>query len=72
MCTDCDWSTYLHIARDASQRADDIPERGEDFVASVQETLNDIAEWIEENAHVSGKQAAAIENMAAGVERWLD
>lgn len=72
MCADCSWPLYLQTAQAASAAADDIPERGEDFAAGVQATLNDIADWIGENEHITEPQIEAIENMRAGINKWLD
>ena len=48
------------------------PQRGAaDFVASVGEKLDNMAEWIEDKEHVTPAQEEAIENMIAGAEKWL-
>ena len=51
---------------------EDIPERGSDFAASVSEKAADIGRSIEEHGTVTSNQLAALENMMAGVERWIN
>lgn len=51
---------------------EDIPERGSDFAASVSEKAADIGRSIEEHGTVTSNQLAALENMMAGVSRWID
>lgn len=49
-----------------------VPERGEDFASSVLEKVESIRDWIEENDHVTEKQLKSLENMEAGVLRWVE
>lgn len=51
--------------------ANAIPERGEDFANSVIEKTESMMEWIDSNSRVTEKMAEALENMRAGVDRWL-
>ena len=51
--------------------ADEVPERGEDFAASVAEKLQSISETIESRDYVTEAQDVAIENMIAGLEKWI-
>lgn len=51
-------------------RIADLPEEADDFAASVTEKLESMAEWIEENAHVTPKMKTAIDNMGAAVAKW--
>lgn len=52
--------------------SENIPERGADFAASVSEKASDIGRTIEERGVVTSNQLAALENMMAGVSRWID
>jgi hypothetical protein len=67
-----DWEQALKDISEALGMIDDLPERAEDFGQSVQMKLDDMAGWIEENERVTPAQLDAIENMKAGLERWLD
>lgn len=49
-----------------------LPERAEDFAASVIEKAESMSEWIDANSRVTEKIASALENMRVGVDRWLD
>lgn len=51
---------------------DEIPERGEEFAESVREKAADIGNTIEERQFVTDSQLRALENMLAGVNRWID
>lgn len=53
-------------------RVYELPDAGVDFGRSVQEKLESMAEWIDENQHVTPRQLKAIKNMGQGVERWLE
>ena len=72
MCQECDWEDALEQCQAIEELIDDLPERAEDFADSVLEKIQSIASWIEEKEHVTEGQLAAIENMHAGVSRWLE
>ena len=72
MCRDCDWEDFL---ADADRVLDDIPslpDRASEFSHSVQERIEGIVAWVEDNEHVTPKQKQALENMSNGVQAWLD
>lgn len=72
MCEECGWPAALERIAEGKALLDEIEaEAAEDFVASVGEKLDDMAEWIAEKKHVTPAQEQAIENMLAGTERWL-
>jgi hypothetical protein len=50
---------------------DSIPDQGEDFRESVREKVEGMREWIEEHMQVTAKMVVALENMRAGVNRWM-
>lgn len=52
--------------------ADDVPERGEKYAESVREKAADIAERVEEMNFVTQGQLGALENMHAGLCRWVE
>ncbi len=54
------------------ERVAELPERAGDFAASVEEKLIDMAVWIEKNGAVTLSQQPAIENVDAGVAKWLE
>ena len=43
-----------------------------DFAESIAMKAGGIADWIENNHHVTDKQQEALENMKAGAERWQE
>ena len=49
----------------------DIPERGEEFAASVLEKAKDIVGRATSNAHISAAQLEALHNMKAGLQKWV-
>ena len=66
-----DWEESLELAQETLKKLDDLPEAAEDFSISVEEKLKSMIEGIEEYSDVTEPVAQAIENMAAGVDRWL-
>jgi uncharacterized protein YfkK (UPF0435 family) len=66
-----DWEQALEEISEALEMVDGLPEKAEDFGHSVQEKLENMACWIEEHESVTPAQLSAIENMKAGLERWL-
>ena len=49
-----------------------IPDAGADFAESVEEKLSSIRETISKKGRVTDRQEDAIENMGAGVMKWVD
>jgi hypothetical protein len=62
----------LSLADQIESMADEVPERGQEFADSVRGRAAEIAETIEERGSVTENQMAALENMAAGLQRWID
>ena len=65
-------------ANSASEQCDRIldlceqlPSRAEDFGVSIIEKIESIREWITTHDHVTDAQQEALDNMEAGVEKWL-
>lgn len=50
---------------------DELPSRAEEFGESVREKVQSIRDCITQNGHVTDAQQEALDNMEAGVERWL-
>jgi hypothetical protein len=48
-----------------------LPDRAQDFGESVQEKVESIQAWIEDNERVSEAQQTALDNMESGIDRWL-
>lgn len=51
---------------------EDLPETAFDFGESVGEKVRGIAQTIERTNEVTKPQQSALDNMQAGVERWLE
>lgn len=51
---------------------DGLSERAEGFVSSKKTIVSGIVEWIEENQHVTEKQAETLCDVRSKVDRWLD
>lgn len=62
----------IEFCEELIEDARSLPERAEDFAASVIEKTESISEWIDANSVVTEKMAEALENMRRGVDRWLD
>ena len=67
-----EWRKRLDQCDEIMDLLDELPERAEDFAAGAGETVHDIAEWIQEHQEVTPKQAAALDNIQAGAERWIN
>lgn len=59
MCAICEWKEVLEELNDLCADSD---------FEWANETLSGIADWIEENEHVTGKQIDAIHNIKQAVE----
>lgn len=70
MCDSCDWEEALALVGEIEDEADDVPEAGEDFAASVSDRASAIGDTIEERSHVTDAQMAALENMMSGLRKW--
>lgn len=68
---DTEWQARLDQCQELLDMLDDLPDRAADFAESVREKTQSIAEWIEENEHVTQAQCEALNNMESGAERWL-
>lgn len=51
---------------------EELPSRAEDFGLSIIDKVESIRDWIAANKHVTDAQQQALDNMEAGVRRWLD
>ncbi len=49
----------------------DLPEKAEEFGASVEEKTLNIKEWIETNNMVTPAQIKALKNMMKGLSKWF-
>jgi hypothetical protein len=65
-----DWEDAIELCKELLAELADLPVRAENFVASVEEKILSIMEWIEENEHVTDKQLQAIRNMMSGAIKW--
>ena len=72
MCDSCSWESALERIAEGKELLEEIEaDAAADFVASVGEKFDNMAEWIEDKEHVTPAQEEAIENMIAGAEKWL-
>jgi hypothetical protein len=67
-----DWEEALDLGHSILDDLEELPERAEDFAASVEEKVRDILATIELGQHCTPGQWQALENLAAGVRRWLE
>lgn len=67
-----DWQRAIADIDAALSDIDDIPEAGQDFASSVQEKLEGMRRWIEDNGKVTEKMLLAIDNMHSGILRWTE
>ena len=70
MCDDCEWEDALNLVEKIEEEAECVPERGEDFAASVLDKAKAIGATIDEREHVTEAQMDALKNMLSGLERW--
>ena len=64
-------ATALQIGKEILEKITDLPERAEDFAISVEQKTNSIIKWVEDNDHATEKQINSLQNMNAGVDKWL-
>lgn len=62
----------LDICKEISNMVEQLPEQAEDFGQSVESKMLSIRDWIEKNDHATDKQVNALENMHAGLKKWVD
>lgn len=60
------------LAEELLKRCEELPERAADFYESVTDKVRGIRETINKYNKVTPRQESALENMYAGVERWLE
>lgn len=52
-------------------KIEELPDAAFDFGASIEDKVGGMREWIDQNSRVTDKMTAALENMHAGVKKWL-
>ena len=67
-----DWEKAINLCEEIISLLDDLPEKAEDFGYSIEEKVENIQMWIEQNAHVTPSQFDALDNMLSGVNKWLE
>ena len=65
------WTDALELCNEILLDAEDVPERGTDFAASVCVKVESMQIWIAENECVTEAMLEALHNMHAGVKKWL-
>ena len=66
-----DWQDFVSDCDSLIRMCEDVPERGADFASSVQERVEGMRQWAEENRHVTEKMEAALTRMTDGVAKWM-
>jgi hypothetical protein len=65
------WEEADQLCDEILEMIDEIPERGENFGASVMAKVEDIQKTIKETERVTSGQLTALENMKEGVQKWI-
>lgn len=68
---DCDPEEGIKLCNEILDLIEELPESAEEFKDSVQTKVLDIHQWIDSRNHVTEAQMSALENMLAGVEKWI-
>lgn len=66
-----DFGEALDFCDELLTDLDELPERAEDFRDSVREKVESIRDWVEEHETITERQAEALRNIRAGVDKWL-
>jgi hypothetical protein len=61
----------LALCKSILELLPDLPERAEEFAAGIEERVSSMQAWIESAGTATPAQIRALENMKAGVEKWL-
>ncbi len=67
-----DWRAALATARDVLGLCEDVPEAGQEYAESVYEKVSSIMETISSKERVTDRQLEAMQNMRAGLEKWIE
>lgn len=70
-CDNCDWDEFVERCSETLERCEELPERARDFGDSCAEKVEGMREWAAEHQHVTEKMEEALDNIRAGVGRWL-
>lgn len=65
-----EWEKRLAQCEELLDLLESLPSAADDFAASASETIESIADWIDENEYVSPAQCVAIDNIQTGAESW--
>lgn len=66
-----DFEEAIEYAEEILSDLDNLPERAADFAESVREKVEGMKDWMEEHQTVTEKMVTALENIRAGVDKWL-
>lgn len=61
----------IELCNEILDKLDELPEAAEEFSDSIKNKVLDIHEWVDSRNHCTKAQMGALENMLAGVERWI-
>ena len=67
-----DWEEACEQCERIIEKCDEMPSRAEDFTESVREKVQGIWGTIEVSEEVTENQQNALDNMEAGLDKWLD
>lgn len=70
-CLSLEAEEAVEQAEHIIEMCDDVPDAGLEFAMSVAEKCTDIAEAIERMGKVTAAMQTALDNMEAGVSKWL-
>lgn len=70
MCEKCNWQGAAQQAKTLLSELPGLPDKAEEFQASVGEKAESMLNWITSQQHVTPKMLTAIANMAGGVKKW--
>lgn len=71
MCMMCEWEDFVADAESLLCDLDDLPSRASGFADSVREKTEGMVAWAQSEEHVTERMREALDNMAAGVARWM-
>ncbi len=73
MCSKCEWESYSVKIDAALEDAKSVTcDEAASFIESVTSKLTSIGEWVQKNSHITEAQETAVDNMAEGIDLWLD
>jgi hypothetical protein len=66
-----DWEDALELCESILSDLEELPNHAFRFYEGIKGKVLSIQDWVEENEHITDKQAQALENMHEGVRKWF-